>query len=577
MAQASENPSTDVGAAAFGGAFAIGGGVKAELFGTSTLFFFAAQIGTDGAVQTTTPVRLPRNALVETLDVRVKAARAAGVGASAVAQVRAAPSVDPLAGAGLTAVVDFGTPRTVRAISVPSSFQIVLVRTWNGAQFTSPAAYAAPPDSADSQVVLSTEPRTERLSISVVGSSDNSKLIAGIGLILPDPPADLELRIDGQAPAWTHPGPVLAGDSPKLSADAWNTDGERLVHLAPAFAGLTGDPTASGEQTFELKLISRAPGWLAIVEHERKLTHIRRVVFNGRAETTVEFAQEGAIELALPAPGLPASGLPAAAAIDEVRLTPEAAIDEVRLTLEADFGETRTLPPVGPDEFSTVDLTLDPQRAVLVRLQADSGLEKLTGLRLPLAASEEGAEARVVLWSNRAAAVTEPVEAMAAATSAPQTLAAAKDDVPAWTTFPFPAPVPIDADNPPWAAVVIARGRAVLSLTASTGPADPLDGQVFRLGPSGGPWSLPPAALRTGAFAVVRGRVRMTGVAPKKVPRAPLTAEILGAGSPQALDPPPRGLSAVIRGGSSGKQALRLVAYAPGTVTLRNVDLVSKD
>jgi len=124
---------------------------------------------------------------------------------------------------------------------------------------------------------------------------------------------------------------------------------------------------------------------------------------------------------------------------------------------------------------------------------------------------------------------------------------------------------------------VVTRGRAVLSLTASAGAADPLDQQVFRLGPSGGPWSLPPIGLRSGMFAPVRGRLRMTGLAPKKVPLAPLTAEIAGASHPpRALDARPRGLNAVIEGGPSGQQVLRLVSLASGTVTLRNVDIVSE-
>src|SRR6267154_2654842 len=293
--------------------------IMTEMLGETTLFFFAAQIGTDGVVQATIEVQLPRNALVDALDVKVSAARATGVLATTVAQVRAGPYSESLGTGDLTVVVDFGVPRTVNAIGVPAPFNIVVVRPWNGAQFSGPIYY---PDAADATdyVTLPTEPRSERLSISVAGSSDSNKLIAGLGLILPDAPGDLEVRIDGQPPVWTLPGPVLAGSGDDATEGVWNKKSERLVPLAQAFAALTGDSSASDDQTFELKLTSRAPGILAIKEHRRVVKRIRRAVFNGRNETTLEFPEEGAIEVPLSAPGLPAG----------------AAIHEVRLTLEGD-------------------------------------------------------------------------------------------------------------------------------------------------------------------------------------------------------------------------------------------------
>ena len=105
------------------------------LFGEFT-YYYAGQVDTYGAVQHTSGITLPRNALVEEFDVLVTAARATAVRANVVAQVRAGPSSDTAIGDnGLSVVVDFGTPRTVNAVSVPSPYKVATVKIWNGAQF----------------------------------------------------------------------------------------------------------------------------------------------------------------------------------------------------------------------------------------------------------------------------------------------------------------------------------------------------------------------------------------------------------------------------------------------------------
>ena len=249
---------------------------------------------------------------------------------------------------------------------------------------------------------------------------------------------------------------------------------------------------------------------------------------------------------------------------------------EIRLTMEGDFEKERILPPIGPEPFPTVDLRLDQERAVLIRLAADAGLAELTGLRLPLAAGDDGAELRVVLWSNAEPGVAMPAAPMEDATSEPLVLDAGSAD--AFRTFSFEAPVALDAENLPWAAILATRGQAILSVAQSTGDSDPLAAQIFRLGPHAGPWMLPPAGLRAGALAAVRARARMIGTAPKDAPIAPVTAEVVGAsGGAVELFPARKPATLTIPGGAGGTATLRFVARAVGTLTLRDVDIVSAE
>ncbi|MGH6923618.1 MAG: hypothetical protein ACRED5_07745 [Propylenella sp.] len=548
--------------------------IEAVTFDELTYYYFG-QFDTYGAVQYAGGITLPRNAIIEEFDVLVTAARATAVRANEVAQVRTGASNESEIGSkGLSVAVDFGTPRTVSAVSVPSPYKIAKIRIWNGAQFVTNALYNAlassstpnnpvitPPSSSPSssatRAVLSAEPRTERLQIEIAGSSDAGPLVEELSLVLPDSPGDLELRINGGAPAWSHPGPVAPSEEATRSDSAWNEDSERIVHLKDALNALTGDPTASDDATFELKLTSRAPGLLKVEELSRDLRRIRRVSFDGRATTTIGFEEEGLVELALNAPGLPAG----------------TTVYEIRLTMEGDFEEERILPPIGPERFETVDLKLDQERAVAIRLAANTGLAELTGLRLPLSAEDDGAEVRVVLWSN-AENGADPDAPMENATSEPLVLDAGSED--AFRTFRLETPVPVKAENMPWAAILVTRGRAVLSLAASSGDADPLAAQVLRLGPHAGPWTLLPAGLRSGALAVVRARARLIGTAAKETPIAPLTARVDGAaGGAVELFPARKPTALTIPGGTGGTAKLSFVARAAGTITLRDVDIVS--
>ena len=515
----------------------------------------------DGATDYALDVTLPRNALVGQLDVVVTAARAFSVQAQVVAQVRTAS----ISG-GKSVVLDFGTLRTVSAVTLPVGFTVQRLSIWNGMEFST--RNLVPHGTTGGHIALTSEVRTERLMIEAAGAGSADSLATGILLVLPDAPSDLELRIDGGAPVWIHSGPAQAGGASTIDEASFNEEGKRLVRLGPAFASLVGDPTASGDQAFELKLTSVTAGRLKLDLQDQSLRLIHRATFDGAGVRDVAVDQEGAIDLVPAAPGAASAG----------------SIEEIRLRIEGDFEDERILPPVGPDPSDLLTIDLAPERSVLFRLLGGSGLELLNGLRLPLAAASGGAELRVVLWTNKGAGYLQPVEALAGASSEPVSLQPAADLAPAWTTFRFAKPVPLDAANPPWAAIVVTRGAAAWTLAASTGASDPLDGAVIRFGPPSGPWRGPPPVFDVAPFAALRARFRMIGTAPENAPIAPLELALVDGASGEiagSVESTPvaagSDVTVIADSGSLGAASprLRLVARAHGSLTLRSADIVT--
>ena len=155
--------------------------VEQVLFG-ELAYYYVGQFDTYGAVQFVGGVTLPRNALVDKFDVLVTAARATAAHANEVAQVRANASSNIAIGdKGLSVVVDFGTPRTVNAISVTSPYKIAIVKIWNGAQFVDPALYHATLASKASPPydLIVTPSNPASLIVSSFLSSDHSASLEG--------------------------------------------------------------------------------------------------------------------------------------------------------------------------------------------------------------------------------------------------------------------------------------------------------------------------------------------------------------------------------------------------------------
>ena len=535
--------------------------------------FVGAQQITNGISSFTLPVVLARNTIVQQYDVAVKAARAGAALAAAVAQLRVNDATAPgLSGIGLSVVIDFGALRTVSAVQVDNvALSIVRVTPWTGAGFaTFPiygafgSAVATPTAPSDNQnAILTSEVRTERLLVEIRGKVSADTLAEQLGVVLPEPPADLELKINGGAPVWKSPGPALAGTGTALVEDDFNKDDERLVKLGDALAALTGDPLNSEEVTFNLELTTRVPGVLEIKPKTSVLRRIWRVKFGSDTERNLEFASEGVQEIPLELPAPPEGQ--------------SRTIEQIRFTALGNFETERVLPPLGPAPGDLAELTLESARAALVRLAPEGALADLSGVRLPLSANAGGAEVSVILWSNKGPAFEEPVEAMPGGTSEPVTI---DEGAESWVTFAFKKPVKLDAANAPWAAVVVARGQVAWKLGQSSGT-DKLAKNVLRLGAPAGPWKpLPPPFLAVGStLAGARGRVRVVGNAQKQNPLAPLLVSVNTSGAAAtAVTPTVKGAAVTMKFTSPAAAAgavLRVVSHLAGTVTFRDIDVIS--
>jgi hypothetical protein len=542
-------------------------------------YTYGPKFTTDGITTASLDITLPKNAVVRQFDVVVGAKRADATLVANVGQVRTQDSI-----LGVSAVIDFGVPRTVSAVRAPENLQIFSVSTWIGAGFAEDSIYGALVKSmasgpqkgqtvVDAQLpstartaIFKSEVRTERLLVEIVGTTDASELSAEMAVVLPESPAGLELRIDNAQPVFTDAGPIESGSSATLTDSDYNSAGERIVHLAEALAALTGDPTSSESVTFKAVLTSRVPGVLGIrlLPGGQNVHYIRRVLFGSEPTKDLAFESEGQTDL-------PLSSLP-----------PNLTIEEVRFTASGTFPPERVLPPVGPDPAGLAELVADFNRAALVRLRKQTGLVELTGVRLPLKAGSGGAEAAVALWSNKDAAVTEPLEAIAQAVTAPVTIDQATGDEAEWITFEFRQAVPIEALNPPWAALVLTRGelRCELGAVAAGGPVDPLGENVVRRGPPPGPWRPLPVPFLGGSTGLAsgRGRIRMIGHAAKEAPLAPVKVELPGNTFSSGVTPTAKGVTASFKPPvpvSQTAPALRITNFIAGTLSIRDVDVVS--
>ncbi len=518
----------------------------------------------NGTASVALEVQLPRNAVVRRFDLVVQASPAAGVPLGTVAQVRATPGTAEV-------VVDFRMLRTVSGFQAPAGFEVDQVFSWNGAAFGDKEIW-----SGGFRLASFSEIRTERLKVTLDRSASVGDLETQALVVLPEAPADLELRIDGAAPAWTHPGPVIPGAETAPTDGAWTSDGKRIVHLGPALAALVGDPLATETATFQLVLSSRVPGVLALSAVSPELSFIRRAQLAGGASREVDFPEEGVAAVTLELPPL------AGAARD---------VEEVRFMVLGEPPEERAVGPLDP--FVPLDpvlpypaeLVADPDHAFCALLPSRPELAKLTAVRLPLAPGPSGAEARVVLWEG-----SEPEKAVDHGASEPVSLAAGSPGAgEPWVTFPFKRPVPLDPDLPLWAALVVSRGSAVWGLAAalSAGPVEtgvdetPRAVTDLRRGGPAGPWRPLPAALETLEPGGLYARARAVGT-PGKEPLPLLRVGL--AGAPAATDvqatPVSRGTAALLRldpAVRADTPVLVLTSRAAGSVTLRDVDVVWRE
>jgi hypothetical protein len=484
-----------------------------------------------GVLSTSVDPTLPKNAVVSKYSVTVTARPAAKAKAGAIAAVRVE---------GSRAVLDFGTLRTVRGLSVVGMGQtrVLGVSFWNGLAFDpSPVPVSPGTD------VSFPETRTERLQVDLadLGSHD----LAAAEVALADVPSDLELRIEGGPVVWSHPGPVRPGNG------GWANNGTILVDLTAAVASLAGDPAGQGDLSLRLTLSSRTPAVLKIATREVLYDQITRVV---PKPDELTFAAEGLQTVELP--------LPAGAR----------SIREVRFDAVGTFAPERILEPVGPEVSADAELVADPDHAFCVRLPGNDVAGDLVGVRLPLRAGPDGAEVRVVLWAE---ADGEPAAPLDDGGSEPVALPAGQD---AWTLFPFPRPVPRVEGRPLWAVLLVARGEVTWGLVEAPPGSSFQANQAneLRRGGPAGPWRSLPSIFQQGGLASLRGRVRAVFLPAKATPLPALLVQLATAAKPVAeATPVPRGVPVVLRFPDLVPLGnLRVTSRAPGTVALREVDVI---
>lgn len=531
----------------------------------------------NGVAQVEEAITLPRNALVDDYKVVVQALPPYQVPLSLVAQVRDGEDQ------GLNAfVVDFGSMVSLAGLSLPSPAIISGVKAWTGAAFATRFTYPRTPNQPLDGGASFTEIRTERLLVRYTGSISADHALEDGVAYLTDPPSGLELRIDGGPPVWTHPAAVRSGTDAALNETTWNDQGKRLVDITAALRALTGDPLApEAPVTFTLTLSARLPCLLTLARQGAPLLRrIRRVNFAGSESTSVIAASEGVQTVSLPLP-------PVAAGATR-------RVSEVRMTAAGAFPPDRTLPPVGPDpalgpvapggaaQVPVAELVIDPGHAICIRVATAAGLAELLGVRLPLAIGAGGAELRVTVRDRLS---VDGSVAVVSETSDPVTRDQGAE---AWTSFAFKKAYPLDAAVPPWLVITAARGEATLAVAAAGSLVGPIPGVIdmaeIRRGPPGGPWQALPAPLTqspaSGGVIAARGRVRLVGLPSKAVPLAPLSVSLAGGSGEAPLTPTAKGVAVSLAPTVPVVQAtpaLELTAFAPGTLTLSAIDVVTTE
>jgi hypothetical protein len=469
-------------------------------------------------------------------------------------------------------VVDFGVLRTVAGVGVldASMFQIVRVRQWTGTAFADPPIVgnaSSDPLRSGAAVLFPSQIRTERLQVDLASSDDVSDALL---IQLPDLPADLELRLNGGAPVWTAPGPVIAGNRGWIAAADASGLAYQQIDLGAALNAVIGDPTAGIVPDVDLHVVlsARVPGALAIEAPENVdagVFYLAQVALPPGAEQ-VSFSEEGLKTVTLPLPNWVQS------------------VEKVKLTLAAKLPPERAVPPLGPDaqpveagsSMPLAEMALDPERAAAVELRvalpplAPQAYEmgELVAVRLPLRAGAGGAEVRVLLLASGASGPGAPLDGGASKpVELPPATSVAGVAGDTWSTFVFPRPIPLDPAQLPFVAIVVTRGGVRWALTGER-----TAGQAF-FGPPDGPWQRLPGTIPSQG-----GRLRLVGHAPPGRPAAPLEVGLAGGAARVPVTPAPKGVTvevagpvAIPAGAPSPAVALELVSLTAGTVTLSGV------
>lgn len=504
----------------------------------------------DGVASRTLTRPLGRNALVRQFKVRVAASRADGTTLANAGQVRLqAEGKD-----GNIIVVDFGMLRTVSGVGRLEGappMTIASLRAFKGDGFDATNLYSEDGAFFEAADGNTFETRTERVRLKVKTSADLGTIADKVWLQFPDLPSDLDIRINGGAPAWTAPGVA------QPNTHGWDAATQQVVDLSAALAALTGKADDPAPLEASIVLASRIPGLLTLDEDTVDIADLARIAFDGATETTLVFDQEGQRDLVLQLPAWVTS------------------VQEVRLTLTGTVPPERILEPTGPPlalqsggSGAAYDLLLDADHGGAARLDPAASFGELVAVRLPLRAGVDGAEVRAVVSEGTPNGPTGPV---AGGTSKPVDLEpAAVDAGDVWTSFVLPKPLTLDPARTYWAVAAVGRGRASWSLGrfAAAEAAVPI-----RRGGAGGAWHELPNVMLDGA--TLGARIRAVGKPRASTPVAPLSISVAGHETSKTdVLPSPKGVHAVwlAPGVASGTQHPSITPAGPTgapTITLR--------
>ena len=432
-----------------------------------------------GSAEQTLVPKGPAAVAVREAHADITASMPAAATLAGAAQVRANP------GDATLLVLDFQGLRTVTELAAPSGVTIKNIQAWLGTKFDDKSVAGFPAGGANA--VAFQEVQAERLLVTLDHAVKPSDFAAGSSVVIPTPPSNLELLVNGTR-AWFQSGPIKGSQfsaridlTAAVTAAAASGDAVMLTFRAAAPASLTLDGSA--------EILQRYP-----------------VVFPEAAARTVDAPAEGVYPLLLP--------------VQASETKSPWFVKRVLVDVSAKVPATRVLPADGPKLTGDAELVLDPDHAIVIRLPATavSSLGTLTGVRLPVVVDAAGAELAGTL--RAATANGEPGEPIPKGALGPVTLQPSPSGDTTWIDLALTAPHALKSTDVVWLEVQAARGSVVWRL--ATPPAHTDDDAPLRRRTSSGTY----VPLSTLSKVPYTGALRVVG---QERPNDPLAAVLVAA------------------------------------------------
>lgn len=435
--------------------------------------FLPAATESGSAISSSLPV--PAGAIVGQAVVRVGASAPNRTPISGVATVRSSAG-DPTTDSD-SMIIDFGVMRNVSGIEGPAGIR--RVAPWIGTSFDTGEYREGPIASVDLQ-----ELSTERLLVEF--DSDVSVAeVASSHVTTSTPPSDLELTVAGTR-AWFHQGVVPSDFTEDVDITA-------AVQSA----------VSAGVSPVPIVMTARVPGHLELEPlGDVQFLRTHTVAFAQGDTIVVEALEEGVHDVLLPLPVESSAWR----------------IHSVISTITAeDRGPERVDPPIGPAALAGAELSLDPDRRIVVRLPSAvlAKFEQLVAVRVRLLTAASGIGVVGGVLGGTPFMPGAPLPGGEVVEVAVEPSATAE-----WVTLRCAKPVALPSEDTLWLSIAATRGRAILGLSDVADAADLDDGAegsialLRRIAPNGVAKPLShPTGLRTDALAL-----RLVGTAPAGLP-----------------------------------------------------------